>query len=80
MLFFIISCPQVTEWYLPEVFVCGSMIGKGWHLFFGSEAPGLVFSEEKDSGLPPVTSEKAPALSFLELRVGDQLMSSCKHL
>ena len=27
-------------------------------LFFRSEAPGLVFSEEKDVGLPPVTSEK----------------------
>jgi hypothetical protein len=27
-------------------------------LFFCSEAPGLVFSEEKHGGLPPVTSEK----------------------
>jgi hypothetical protein len=26
--------------------------------FFRSKAPGLVFSEEKDGGLPPVTSEK----------------------
>ena len=28
-------------------------------LFLRSKAPGLVFSEEKDSGLPPVTSEKS---------------------
>jgi hypothetical protein len=27
-------------------------------LFFCSEAPGLVFSAEKNGGLPPVTSEK----------------------
>jgi hypothetical protein len=27
-------------------------------LFLRSEAPGLVFSEEKNGGLPPVTSEK----------------------
>ena len=27
-------------------------------LFLRSKAPGLVFSEEKDGGLPPVTSEK----------------------
>jgi hypothetical protein len=76
--------------------------GKDWHLFFCSEAPGLVFSmtylrgklapsafpstgsglrlppqisHEKDGGLPPVTSEKAPALSFLNRGVGERFTS-----
>jgi hypothetical protein len=31
---------------------------RGIRLFLRFEAPGLVFSEEKNGGLPPVTSEK----------------------
>jgi hypothetical protein len=62
-----------------KVFPWGTMCGKGWNLFFRSEAPGLVFSAEKDGGLPPVASEKAPALPFIKLCVRDHFMGLCKH-
>jgi hypothetical protein len=43
--------------------------------------PGLPpqINREKNSGLPPVTSEKAPALSFAMHRVAENFMSPCRH-
>jgi hypothetical protein len=42
--------------------------------------PGLPpqISREKDGGLPPVTSEKAPALSFIKHRVAVHFTGPCK--
>ena len=33
-----------NHWKPSKVFACRTMFGKGWHLFFSSKAPGLVFS------------------------------------
>jgi hypothetical protein len=50
---------------------------------FPSKGSGLrlppQISHEKHGGLPPVTSEKAPALSFIKPRFGDHFASLCKH-
>jgi hypothetical protein len=88
MLFLSISRPQTTQWYRSKVFAQSDQAisdvrldkGKGWHLFFCSEAPGLVFSEEKDGGLPPVTSEKAPALFFIKRLVSEFLSCACANI
>jgi hypothetical protein len=50
--------------------------------FLRSEAPGLVFSEEKNGGLPPVTSERphAPVIPNVPCKQFDAVSSKCKYI